>query len=203
MLVVGTGAGELLVFALKTLFARARPAPVFPELLPLSASFPSGHAFVAMVFYGFLTYLLLGAVRSWTSRFILVIAGSFLVLLIGFSRIFLGVHWLSDVLGGLALAALWLTFLITACEMRFRYGEEFPWRKGLRPIRMGRGLRLAIIVPAFLATFWGLYHYIDRHIPTKVWKELKETPKGLRPPGKGTPSGEPGAAKPGGAKPLQ
>lgn len=198
MLVIGTGAGELLVFVLKALFARTRPVPVFPELLPLSASFPSGHAFTAMVFYGFLTYLLLGAVRSWTSRFILVLSGSFLVLLIGFSRIFLGVHWLSDVLGGLALAAVWLTFLITACEMRFRYGGEFPWRQGLQPVQLRRGLRMAIILPALLATLWGLYHYIDTHIPPRVFKELKQvTSRGLH------PSRESGPADSGRAKPLQ
>jgi len=58
-----------------------------------------------------------------------VVGGSFLTLLIGFSRLYLGVHWFSDVVGGYVLAAAWLTILITACEMRLRYGGEFPWRE--------------------------------------------------------------------------
>jgi membrane protein DedA with SNARE-associated domain/membrane-associated phospholipid phosphatase len=196
ILLGGTAAGEVLVFILKDLFRRPRPVPVFPELLPLSASFPSGHAFVAMVFYGFLTYLLLGTVRNWNSRFLLVLAGSFLVILIGFSRIYLGVHWLSDVLGGLALAALWLNFLITACEMRFRYGGEFPWRQGLEPINLRPAIRLAIIIPAFLATLLGLYLYIDRHVPAELWKELKQSVPGkLHPTGLEKTTGEYPAAR--------
>jgi hypothetical protein len=133
-----------------------------------------------------------------------VLAGSFLVLLIGFSRIYLGVHWLSDVLGGLALAAFWLTFLITACETRFRYGGEFPWRRGHQLVKLRLGLRLAIMVPAFLATFWGLYLYIDQHVPPRVFKELKQmTPKGLRPSGLGSASRESGSVNARSAKPLQ
>lgn len=168
MLVCGTASGELLVFVLKALFQRARPIPVYPELLPLSASFPSGHAFAAMVFYGFLTYLLLKKVRKIQNQFTLVLGGSFLVLLIAFSRIYLGVHWVSDVLGGLALAGLWLTFLITACEVRFRFGGEFPWRQGLRPCNLRPGARLAIALPAALATLWGIALYIGHHLPAAL-----------------------------------
>jgi len=147
ILVGGTAGGELLVFLLKGMLQRERPVPLFPELQAFSGSFPSAHAFIAAVFYGLVVYMLLDSIRDWESRFYLIFSGSFIALLIGFSRIYLGMHWFSDILGGFALAALWLTFLITASELRRRYGGEFPWRPGATPVHLApysRSLVLAV-----------------------------------------------------------
>ena len=164
LLVAGTAGGELLVFILKAIFRRPRPVPIFPGLSVLGTSFPSAHAFAAFVFYGLVVYMLLGSVRNLQKRFYLVLGGSFVAMLIGFSRIYLGVHWLSDVLGGFALAGLWLTFLVTASEIRRRYAVEFPWRKGWRPFRLHPLVKALILTAAVLLAAAGIVAYIATHL---------------------------------------
>ncbi|BCR04628.1 hypothetical protein DESUT3_16970 [Desulfuromonas versatilis] len=165
ILVAGTAGGELLVFLLKNLFQRPRPTPILPALEVISSSFPSAHAFVALVFYGLVVYMLIDTVHNWQNRFALVLAGSFLTLLIGFSRIYLGVHWLTDVLGGFALAAVWLTFLITASELRRRYAGEFPWRHGWSPLSFSPTHRAMILTAAALLVLGSVIAYL-------AWKIL-------------------------------
>ncbi len=164
ILVGGTAGGELLVFLLKLLFARARPESYFPNLATTILSFPSAHAFVALVFYGLLVYMLLNTLSNLQSRFYLVVSGSALALLIGFSRLYLGMHWFSDILGGYALAAAWLTILITACEMRLRYGGEFPWRDRIPHLPFSRPLRLTILTLTAILLTWSIYGYIDNRL---------------------------------------
>jgi undecaprenyl-diphosphatase len=166
LLAAGTVGGELLVFILKALFQRPRPVPAFPGLSVLGTSFPSAHAFVALVFYGLLVYMLLGSVRNFRGRVSLVTGGSFCALLIGFSRVDLGVHWLSDVLGGFALAGLWLTFLITASEIRRRYAGEIPWRKGWRPFQLHPLVKALILAAAVLLAAAGIVAYLAAHLAT-------------------------------------
>jgi undecaprenyl-diphosphatase len=102
-------ATEAIILLLKLLLHRARPTNAL-----ISASdfaFPSGHTTFAVVFFGLIAYLLFDKMKTnyWTW---LVAAFSFLVLLIGFTRIYLNVHWLSDVLGGLFLGGFLLTAAI-------------------------------------------------------------------------------------------
>lgn len=180
ILVAGLLGGEALVFGLKQLLDRPRPQPFFTHLVLDSASFPSAHAFVAVVFYGLLVYLLLESLANLQARFTLVLGGSFLALLIGVSRIYLGVHWLSDVVGGFLLAALWLCFLITAAEARRQYGGEFPWRRGPRPLRIAPRLRALVLAAATLATLAGVGRYawvqlppdLKTRPPTLSWQPL-------------------------------
>lgn len=91
-------------YILKLLIERARPVG-FSALLPDSFSYPSGHATAALVLYGSLTYLLYLYVPQHrtlaTSIGVCVIAG------VGISRLYLGVHYPSNVLGGYLLATLW------------------------------------------------------------------------------------------------
>ncbi|BCA80245.1 bifunctional DedA family/phosphatase PAP2 family protein [Desulfuromonas sp. AOP6] len=169
ILAAGTLGGELLVFALKFVFDRPRPVPLLPHLEPFSASFPSAHAFVALVFYGLLTYMLLDHIRDWQSRAVLLFCGSFVALLIGFSRIYLGVHWLSDVLAGFALAAMWLTFLITASEIRRRYAGEFPWHSHWPPLQFPRGIRLVLLSLGIAAAIGGVTLLIRAQLLQMGW----------------------------------
>lgn len=76
----------------------------------LSYSFPSGHATVAMAFYGFLFYLLMMHLSSSKWRNFVFFIAILFILGMGFSRIYLGVHYLSDVLGGFAIGFVWLIF---------------------------------------------------------------------------------------------
>jgi len=93
---------------LKLVISRPRPSSELVQLLATSpgTSFPSGHATCAAVFCGFLFYLAPKLVRQPVARGILQSLLVMLILLIGASRIYLGVHWTSDVVGGLFLGGL-------------------------------------------------------------------------------------------------
>jgi undecaprenyl-diphosphatase len=101
---------------LKGLFARPRPHFEHPLLVETSYSFPSGHAMESFVAYGMLSYFAVLALRSWESRVGVVCGAALLVVLIGFSRMYLGVHYFSDVIAGYAAGGVWLSALITGAE---------------------------------------------------------------------------------------
>ena len=116
LFVIDVGGAELLDLPLKAIFARPRPTLPDPLLILLSYSFPSGHAMGSMAFYGLVAYLVIRHVRAWRWRVGVAIATALLVLLIGFSRMYLGVHYLSDVLAGYAAGFVWLVVTITGVE---------------------------------------------------------------------------------------
>lgn len=101
--------------ALKDWFQRPRPLHDHGFIVEHSWSFPSGHAFGAMVFYGMLAYVLLRVLPLRWHR--AVIAGAVaMITLIGISRIVLQVHYFSDVLAGYASGAVWLVLCIAGAE---------------------------------------------------------------------------------------
>ncbi|MGI8667212.1 MAG: phosphatase PAP2 family protein [Jatrophihabitans sp.] len=112
--VLVTAAGSLLLNnLLKLLVNRARPHLNDPVAIAAGKSFPSGHSQAAIVGYGILVAVFLPAVgRRW--RFWLVSVAALLVLLIGFSRIALGVHYLSDVIGAYLIGTVWLIGMVSA-----------------------------------------------------------------------------------------
>ncbi|RDI99716.1 PAP2 family protein [Dyella solisilvae] len=100
---------------LKALFQRPRPLQSHGFMVEHGWSFPSGHAFGAMVFYGMLAYVLLRLLPQRWHRW--VIAGAVaMVTVIGISRIVLQVHYLSDVVGGYASGLVWLLICIAGAE---------------------------------------------------------------------------------------
>jgi membrane-associated phospholipid phosphatase len=113
-LVLTVPIGMLLNVLLKNVFQRARPSFEDPLLTLSSYSFPSGHAAAATLFYGVLAAYLLCRVRSGRWRVFLVLLAILLVALVGLSRIYLGVHYLSDVLAAVAWSSGWLAFSLTA-----------------------------------------------------------------------------------------
>lgn len=99
---------EIVVILLKFLVNRERPDSAIAYYIETSKSFPSGHAAISVAFFGFLIYYL---VRHLTKRYqknLVIILGVLLILLIGFSRLYLGVHYLSDVLGGFLIGGMCL-----------------------------------------------------------------------------------------------
>jgi len=112
--------GGLLNYLLKAAFHRTRPLGAGAFLHYDSWSFPSGHTMGATVAYGMLAFLLLlrARDRGWSeaTRTALVGAASLVVALIGASRICLGVHYTTDVIGALAAGAMWLAVCISGLE---------------------------------------------------------------------------------------
>jgi membrane-associated phospholipid phosphatase len=101
-------AGDLLLDpAVKAAVGRIRPVLANPVLHAPGNSFPSGHALASMVVYGALVLVFLPALHGWWRRAVLAVAG-LLVLAIGFTRVALGAHFVSDVLGGWLLGVAWL-----------------------------------------------------------------------------------------------
>ncbi|MEK7399739.1 MAG: phosphatase PAP2 family protein, partial [Candidatus Poribacteria bacterium] len=80
-------------------------------------SFPSGHAMLSMVFYGMVSYFIIRQIRQWKFRLLVVVAMGFVIFLIGFTRIYLQVHYLSDVIAGFAGGLFWLTICVTGLEI--------------------------------------------------------------------------------------
>jgi undecaprenyl-diphosphatase len=101
--------GQAVINILKVAFLKPRPET---EMYVFSYSFPSGHVFSATVIYGFCIYLTFHFIRNTTVKWIVSTLLAFLILLIGFSRIYLGVHWLSDTLAGYVTGFAWLLFCI-------------------------------------------------------------------------------------------
>ncbi|MEO7073060.1 MAG: phosphatase PAP2 family protein [Rhodanobacter sp.] len=101
--------------ALKVLFRRARPLYDHALISESSFSFPSGHAFGAIVFYGMLAYVLVRLLPAHFHRAVIGASVS-MVCLIGVSRVLLQVHFASDVLGGFTSGAVWLVICIAMAE---------------------------------------------------------------------------------------
>lgn len=102
------GAG-LLNGLLKFSFARVRPASYFDYPLPGSPSFPSGHALYAACVFGGLAVLATARLRSLPLQLAIWFIAVSLILLVGVSRIYLGVHYPSDVLAGFSVGIIWVT----------------------------------------------------------------------------------------------
>jgi len=101
--------GQAVLNILKVIFQRPRPET---EMFVFGSSFPSGHVFSAIVIYGFCIYLTFRFINNAAVKWIVTALLALLILLIGFSRVYLGVHWLSDVLAGYATGFAWLLFCI-------------------------------------------------------------------------------------------
>ena len=108
VLAVTMAGAFLLNIILKLSFHRQRPEPLFGLASPPSFSFPSGHALLSFCFYGVVALLITTRVRNQAARLAIWAVAALLVLLIGISRIYLGMHYASDVIAGYTAALIWL-----------------------------------------------------------------------------------------------
>lgn len=97
---------------LKLVFSRARPFGI-SLIEETGYSFPSGHAMVSIAFYGFLIYLIYKTNWKKNYKIISILLLSVLILLIGVSRIYLGVHYASDIIAGFSIGFVYLSIFIT------------------------------------------------------------------------------------------
>ena len=112
LLLVTMAGAALLNLVLKMSFHRTRPTSFFGTPLPTSYSFPSGHAMLAFCFYGVLAALLTARLSARPARMMIWIGATILIVLVGISRVYLGVHYPSDVLAGYAGALVWVLTVV-------------------------------------------------------------------------------------------
>jgi membrane-associated phospholipid phosphatase len=117
--------GQLLNLALKAWFAR--PRPVFDNPIATAAfySFPSGHAMMSIITYGLAAYFLIVNTQRRSRKLLILTITVLIVALVGLSRLYLGVHYLSDVGAGYAAGGVWLITCITALDfLKFRENRK-------------------------------------------------------------------------------
>ena len=118
---VATASSVVLTSVIKVLVARPRP-PLFPVnpadffLVINQYSFPSGHVLFFVVFFGFVGYLAWLHLAGRTRMIVIAVCGA-LILLIAPSRVYLGAHWASDVIGSYVIGVLWLIILVLAYQL--------------------------------------------------------------------------------------
>jgi len=115
--------GMLLSLALKTGFERPRPDLVPHETIVYTTSFPSSHAMMSTVVYLTLAALLSRAQPQWQLKAYLLLMAMLLTVLVGISRVYLGVHWPSDVLAGWTAGAAWAALCWLAMRAMQRHGQ--------------------------------------------------------------------------------
>lgn len=118
---------SLLNVTLKLAFKRARPVPFFDLLPPESYSFPSGHALTSACFFGAFAAIITARIKRKRPRILVWIACTTTFVLIGLSRIYLGVHHTTDVIAGFAAALIWILvvrFVELTLRRRRRAKEE-------------------------------------------------------------------------------
>ena len=112
-----------LMFGLKYLFGRPRPdVPLIYQAEGLS--FPSGHALFSITFYGLLIYIIYKSVKTGWVRWTLVILLFILSMIIGFSRVYLRVHYATDVIAGFCVGFAWLVFAIWLLNRMERFSRR-------------------------------------------------------------------------------
>ncbi|HEX8076568.1 MAG TPA: phosphatase PAP2 family protein [Chthoniobacterales bacterium] len=120
-LTLAVGGGALLNLALKHLFHRQRPVLENPLVTLASYGFPSGHTMGATIFYGVLALIVTYSIRRWWLRVLVGWGAAFAIALVGASRIYLGAHYFTDVIGAIAVGLAWLAFCWTGMETLRRW----------------------------------------------------------------------------------
>lgn len=100
--------GAILNVTLKLAFKRIRPEPFFDLPTPRGFSFPSGHSLASFCFFGALAVLINARIKSRRLRFIISSSAALIIFLVGLSRIYLGVHFPTDVIAGFTAALIWI-----------------------------------------------------------------------------------------------
>jgi undecaprenyl-diphosphatase len=115
--------GSLLNMTLKLTFKRSRPIPFFDPWPPETYSFPSGHSLMSACFFGALAAILNARIKKRRLRVIMWVLATVMFLLVGFSRIYLGVHHTTDVIAGFAAALIWIQ-VVRFVEMQLKRRKE-------------------------------------------------------------------------------
>ena len=120
-LVLVVAGGMLLNVLVKNWVDRARPGWADPLMALTDSSFPSGHTMMATIVYGFIAVSLLLRMTTWLWRALIATVAILLVVLVALSRMYLGAHYLSDVLGAMAAGTAWVALCLTVVETLRRH----------------------------------------------------------------------------------
>jgi membrane-associated phospholipid phosphatase len=120
---ISQGGSALLNYAMKVGFARLRPEGADPMLYSSGWSFPSGHAMGTLVLCGVGAYVLARLFPSWIRHRVLIVLLLVWPLVIGFSRLYLGVHYISDVVAGFLAGTAWVAVCVSGTEVALRRRE--------------------------------------------------------------------------------
>ncbi len=115
-IITANGLGALLNKLLKWFFKRERP-DILPVIIEKGYSFPSGHSMGSLIFFGSCAYLCIHIVKSTGSKIIAYIIACLFIVLIGVSRIYLGVHYPTDVVGGYSIGIAYSAICILAFRL--------------------------------------------------------------------------------------
>ncbi|MFH1822539.1 MAG: LssY C-terminal domain-containing protein [Patescibacteria group bacterium] len=132
---------EIFVYLGKLIFGRSRPEIAYYDLI--SSSFPSGHATFAVVFFGFLTYFFWRELKEWKYKINILFSTIIIIMAIGFSRLYLGLHFISDVWGGYLLGLLWLVVGISLTEWLLRKNNRV---ESVRPDNKYKIIAISILL---------------------------------------------------------
>lgn len=114
----------IFVSVIKNLVGRIRPPLVNALIVEPGYAFPSGHTYFGVVFYGLLTYFSVHYFTKKWQKFCTSLFGSIYILTLAFSRIYLGVHWLTDVVASLSFGVIWLVVIVSYVEYKTRFFKE-------------------------------------------------------------------------------
>ena len=151
------------VYVAKLVFDRPRPA--LAVYLENTNSFPSGHAAIAVALYGFFAYLLLRDIKKKKYRVLTILFAILFISTIGFSRIYLGVHYVSDVWTGYLLGFFWLLIGISLNELKiFQHKNQQNDKK----IKLKHTKKLELGLIGAVVVFYAVYGYFYR--PELIFK---------------------------------
>jgi undecaprenyl-diphosphatase len=142
---VAAAGGALLNLGLKAVFARLRPPVATAIAAAQGYSFPSGHAMGSFIVLGSIAYVALRLPFPWKAKSGVLAALMTAVALVGLSRVYLGVHWISDIAGGWSAGAVWLAASTVAFETLLRIRQL---RRGAPPPGPGAGSPAEPAAPA-------------------------------------------------------
>ena len=141
------------VILVKNIIGRQRPPLANALIILEDFSFPSGHSYIAVAFYGLIIYFVFDLIKNNRIKYLILAFGTVFILSLGFSRLYLGVHWPSDVFAGLAAAIALITVIITILEIKERFQ---PAEKSTTP----KTKKIAIISGLILFSAWIIYLFV-------------------------------------------
>ncbi len=150
-LLISVLGGEILVWIIKNLINRPRPPLINSLVIESSHSFPSGHTFVTIAFYGLLAYFVIQSKKNKIFKIVTFISSLLLIVLVGISRIYLGAHWPSDVFASLAVGTAWLVIMATSLKIKKKFGR-IPPHTNFHP-------KVARLTSIFLIFTWTTFIY--------------------------------------------